>query len=412
MSHTTHLEKYADLAIETGVNLQEGQALMLNAPVDGAEFARIVAKKAYERGAKNVHVNWTDDALRRMKFEHAPMEELEEVPQWQVDKLNSFAKGGAAVLSIRAENPDLLNGIEAKRIQVANKASAEAMKEFRQYTMNDHIPWSIVAIPNEEWAQKVFPESSKEEAVAKLWEQIFTITRVAKEDPIEAWNEHNDVLAQARAFMNKKQFKKLIYKSEGTNLEVELPEGHIWKGGSSETTKGQTFNPNIPTEEVFTVPHKYGVNGTVASKKPLSYGGNLIDNFSFTFENGKVVDFSAEQGEEALQNLLDMDEGARRLGELAIVPHSSPISQSGVIFYNTLYDENASCHLALGKGYPSTIKGGADMDDEQLDKNGVNNSLVHVDFMMGSADLAIDGELADGSTVPVFRNGEWAIDFD
>ncbi|QST00504.1 aminopeptidase [Pontibacillus sp. ALD_SL1] len=411
MPTTQQLEKYAELAIHKGVNLQKDQILMLNAPVDGAEFARIVARKAYEAGAKDVHINWADDVMQRLYFEHASQDVLETVPQWKVDQYDYFAENGAAVLSIRSTDPDNLNGIDSSRIAAASKASGEAMKNFRKYTMNDKITWSIVAIPNTEWAKKVFPDVSEEEALSKLWEQIFTITRVDQEDPLKAWDEHNETLGKARDYLNKKQFKKLIYKSPGTDLEVYLPDGHVWKGGSSKSEQGISFNANMPTEEVFTLPHKYGVNGTVSSTKPLSYGGNLIENFSLTFTEGKVVDFEAETGYETLEQLLNMDEGARRLGELAIVPHQSPISQSGVIFYNTLYDENASCHLALGKAYPSSIEGGAKMDDDQLDENGVNNSIVHVDFMMGSGELDIDGITPSGETEPVFRNGNWAFDF-
>lgn len=411
MPTNAQLEKYAELAIHKGVNLQKDQILMLNAPVDGADFARIVAKKAYEAGAKDVHINWADDVLQRLYFEHASQDVLETVPQWKVDQYDYFAENGAAVLSIRSTDPDNLNGIDSSRIAAASKASGEAMKNFRKYTMNDKITWSIVAIPNPEWAKKVFPDVPEQEAVSKLWDQIFTITRVDQEDPLKAWDEHNETLGKARDYLNKKQFKKLIYKSPGTDLEVELPEGHIWKGGASKSEQGISFNANMPTEEVFTLPHKYGVNGTVTSTKPLSYGGNLIENFSLTFKDGKVVDFTAEQGYSTLEQLLNMDEGARHLGELAIVPHQSPISQSGVIFYNTLYDENASCHLALGKAYPSSIEGGAKMDDNQLDENGVNNSLVHVDFMMGSGELDIDGITSTGETEPVFRNGNWAFDF-
>ncbi|MFC0522085.1 aminopeptidase [Pontibacillus salicampi] len=406
------LEKYAELALRTGVNLQENQTLMMNAPVEGVELARIVTRKAYEMGAKNVHINWTDDTMQRLWFEHANQEVIESVPEWKVDMYDSFAEEGAAILSIRGTNPDLLKGIDSTRISAANKASGEAMQNFRQYTMNDKISWSIIAIPNAEWAKKVFPHESEAAAVDKLWEHIFDITRVNQNDPIAAWNEHNAILGKARDFLNQKQFKKLVYKAPGTDLEIQLPEGHKWKGGSSETEGGISFNANMPTEEVFTLPDKYGVNGTVSSTKPLSYGGNLIENFSLTFKEGKVVDFTAEKGYDTLQNLLDMDEGARRLGEVAIVPHHSPISQSGVIFYNTLYDENASCHLALGKAYPSSIKGGADMNNESLDQHGVNNSIVHVDFMMGSGDLDIDGITHDGETEPVFRNGNWAMEFE
>ncbi|WP_077623535.1 aminopeptidase [Sediminibacillus massiliensis] len=412
MAERKNLEKYAELALKTGVNIQDNQSIMINAPIEGADFTRIVVKKAYELGAKNVHINWTDDEINLLKYENAPEEVLTNVPQWQVDKYVSFAEEGAAVLSIRSTNPDLLKDIDAGRVAKAAKANAEAMKEFRKYTMNDRIPWSIISIPTGDWAQKIFPDKSKEDAVESLWEQIFKIVRVDREDPIAAWNDHNATLRKAREFLNKKQYKKLIYKAPGTDLELELPEGHIWKGGSAKTETGRDFNPNMPTEEVFTLPHKYGVNGTVSSTKPLNYGGNLIDNFSLTFKDGKVADFKAEQGYDTLKHLLDTDEGARRLGEIALVPHESPISQSGLIFYNTLYDENASCHVALGKAYPTSLEGGAKMDDEQLDKHGVNDSLTHVDFMIGSADLDIDGVTADENSEPVFRKGSWALDFD
>lgn len=409
MSKQETLQKYAELALKRGVNLQKDQMLVVNAPVESANFARLVAKKAYEIGAKTVHINWTDDTLDRLWYENAAQDVLENVPEWRVKMFDHFAEEGAALLSIRSTNPDLLKGIDSARISASNKAAGEAMKNFRKYTMNDRITWSIVAVPNEEWAKKVFPDSNEEEAVEKLWDQIFKITRVDKDDPIEAWNEHNATLAKARNVLNDRKFKKLIYKAPGTDLEIELPEGHIWKGGSSISEQGIEFNANMPTEEVFTLPHKYGVNGTVSSTKPLSYGGNLINNFSLTFKDGKVVDFTAEEGIETLESLLEMDEGARRLGEIAIVPHESPISQSGLIFFNTLYDENASCHLALGKAYPSSVKGGANMDDEALDQNGVNNSITHVDFMMGSGELDIDGVTEDGTTEPIFRNGNWAI---
>ena len=404
------LEKYAELALKRGVNLQKNQMLIVNASIEGADFARIVVKQAYEMGAKTVHINWSDDKLDRLWYENAAQDVLENVPEWRVKMFDHFAEEGAAILSIRSTNPDLLKGIDSSRISASNKAAGEAMKNFRKYTMNDKITWSIIAIPNGEWATKIFPEASEDEAIEQLWNQIFKITRVDKDHPVEAWNEHNATLAKARGALNDRHYKKLVYKAPGTDLEIVLPEGHIWKGGSSHSEQGIEFNANMPTEEVFTLPHKYGVNGTVASTKPLSYGGNLINNFSLTFKEGKVVDFSAEEGYETLETLLNMDEGSRRLGEIAIVPHHSPISQSGLIFFNTLYDENASCHLALGKAYPSSVKGGADMDDQALDQNGVNNSITHVDFMMGSGELDIDGVKEDGTTEAIFRNGNWAID--
>ncbi|AIF44730.1 aminopeptidase [Virgibacillus sp. SK37] len=402
-------EKYAELALRTGVNLQENQALMINAPIEGADFTRIVARKAYEMGAKDVHINWVDDELTLLKYENAPDEVIADYPEWKVKLHDSFAEDGAAILNIRSTNPDLLKDIDPSRVAKANKAAAEAMKNFRKYTMNDKIAWSIISIPTGDWAQKIFPEKSKEDAIESLWDAIVKIVRVDKEDPVAAWEAHNETLKTAREILNKKNYKLLHFKAPGTDLKLELPKGHIWKGGSAVTEGGTTFNPNMPTEEVFSMPHKYGVNGTVASTKPLNYGGSLIDNFQLTFEDGKVVDFKAKQGEATLKHLLDSDEGARRLGEVALVPDESPVSQSGLIFYNTLFDENASCHIALGKAYPTNMEGGSSMSDEELDKHGVNDSLAHVDFMIGSKELDIDGVHEDGSTEAVFRNGTWAL---
>lgn len=403
-------EKYAELALRTGVNLQKGQALMINSSIEGVEFTRIVVRKAYELGAKNVLINWQDDEISLLKYQNESEEVLTDVPAWQVDKYLDFAKDGGALLSIRSTNPDLLKDVDAKKVAAASKASAEAMKEFRQYTMNDRIAWSIISIPTGDWSQKIFPGLEAEEAKEKLWEQIFKIVRVDQDDPIKAWDEHNQTLKNAHAILNEKKYKALVFKAPGTDITFGLPEGHIWKGGGAYTTDGLHFNPNMPTEEVFTVPHKYEVNGVVSNTKPLVYNGNTIDHFSLTFKDGQVVDFEAEQGYDTLKNLLETDEGAKRLGELALVPDASPISQSGLIFYNTLYDENASCHVALGKAYPTNLEGGSDMSDDQLDQHGVNDSLTHVDFMIGSAELDIDGILPDGSTEAVFRKGAWAFD--
>lgn len=402
-------EKYAELALKTGVNLQKNQALMINSSIEGADFTKLVVKKAYELGAKDVQVNWSDDELTLLKYENAPEEVLAEFPDWRAALNNYYAEDGAAVLSIRSTNPDLLKDVDPARVALASKASAEKMTKFQDYVMNDKITWSIISIPTGDWAQKVYPDKSREEAIEALWDTIVKIVRVDKDDPIAAWEEHNKILAVAVDILNDKRYNKLIFKAPGTNLEIGLPEGHIWAGGSAISQDGITFNPNMPTEEVFCMPHKYEVDGVVASTMPLNYGGALIDNFSLTFEKGKVVDFEAETGGEALKHLLDTDEGARRLGEVALVPNESPISQSGLIFYNTLFDENASCHIALGKAYPTNLKNGSSMNKEELDKHGANDSLTHVDFMIGSKDLDIDGVKADGSTEAVFRKGSWAL---
>lgn len=402
-------KKYAELALKTGVNLQKGQALMINAPIEGADFTKLVVRKAYEMGAKDVHINWVDDELTLLKYENAPEEVIATYPEWKVKLHDFYAEDGGAVLSIRSTNPDLLQDIDPSVVAKANRAAAQAMVNFRKYTMNDKITWSIISIPTGDWAQKIYPDKSRDDAVASLWDEIVKIVRVDKEDPVAAWDEHNKTLETAREILNEKNYQKLIFKGPGTDLEIELPTGHIWKGGSAVSEKGITFNPNMPTEEVFTLPHKYAVNGTVSSTKPLNYGGSLIDDFSLTFKDGKVVDYKAAQGEGTLKHLLDTDEGSMRLGEVALVPHESPVSQSGLIFYNTLFDENASCHIALGKAYPTNLKGGSEMNDEELDKHGVNDSLTHVDFMIGSEKLDIDGVKQDGTTEAVFRNGTWAL---
>ncbi|HLR23442.1 MAG TPA: aminopeptidase [Pseudogracilibacillus sp.] len=410
MDEQTLQERYADLVLKKGVNIQKNQALVINAPIEGVEFVRLVAKKAYDLGAKNVHINWADDELTFLKYKHASDEVIENVPGWKVDMQEGFAEDGAAFLSIHATDPDLLKDIDPKRIAAANKAAGVALRKFREYTMNDIVTWSVISIPTRAWAQKIYPEKTADEAVSALWDTIYKMVRVDGEDPIEVWNKHNQRLENAFITLNDKQYTKLHLKAPGTDLEVGLPKGHIWHGGAAVSASNIIFNPNMPTEEVYTSPHKYHVNGTVSSTKPLNYGGQLIDEFQLTFKDGKVVDFQAKSGEEALKNLLDADEGARRLGEMALVPDASPISQSGLIFYNTLFDENASCHIALGKAYPTTVENGEDMSEEELDKNGINDSMVHVDFMIGSDKIDIDGIKADGTAEAVFRNGAWAFD--
>lgn len=405
------LEKYADLVLQTGVNLQEHQPLVINAPIEGAYFVRIMAKRAYELGAKEVHINWEDDELTYLKYMHAAEEVFQTFPKWRVKLQESYAEQGAAFVSIHATDPDLLQEANPTRIAKANKSSGIALRYFREYIMNDKVCWTVISIPTAGWAQKVFPDLAEDEAIALLWDEIIKMVRVDQADPIAAWQAHNERLKKVNDYLNEKQYDKIILQAEGTDLEVGLPEAHIWAGGAAESEKGIVFNPNMPTEEVFTAPHKYEVNGTVRSTKPLNYGGNVIDNFELTFKNGEVVDYKAEEGEAVLQSLLETDDGAKRLGELALVPHESPVSQSGHIFFNTLFDENASVHIALGKAYPTNVEGGPDLDEDGLDQRGVNDSMVHVDFMIGSEVMDIDGVLLDGTREAIFRNGTWAITF-
>ncbi|CAG7651111.1 Aminopeptidase 2 [Paenibacillus solanacearum] len=403
------LDKYAALAVRMGVNVQEGQTIVLTAPIAAADLVRRIAAKAYEAGAKNVHVDWVDEELTLIKYKLAPMEAFSEYPMWRAQGMEEMAEGGAAFLQIYAPNPDLLTGVESARIATATKTSATALNKYRSYLMSHKNAWSLISYATPEWAAKVFPGIPAASAVEKLWERILDATRVDKDDPVAAWKEHNAKLAQTVEVLNGKRYKQLQYEAPGTNLTIDLPEAHVWLGGAKENAKGILFNPNMPTEEVFTMPRKDGVNGTVRSTKPLNYGGQLIDGFSLTFKDGKVVEFTAEQGYEALERLLNTDDGARSLGEVALVPHDSPISNANVIFYNTLYDENASCHLALGQAYQVNLEGGTEMTDEDLARHGVNKSLIHVDFMIGSADMNIDGVTADGKREAIFRNGNWAI---
>lgn len=410
MPSEIELEKYAELAVRVGINVQQGQTLVVSAPLTAVELVRKIARKAYEAGAKNVHVEWNDEELTLIKYKLAPEEAFHEYPMFRAKGWEEFAENGAGFLSIYSPNPDLLKDVDPKRVAAATKASGEALKGWRSYTMSNKVSWTLISTPTVEWAAKMFPELPAGVAVERLWDLILKATRVDQPDPVAAWKEHNARLAKTVDYLNAKQYRRFVYKSEGTDLTVDMPERHLWLGGSVLNGKGIAFNPNVPTEEVFSMPHKEGANGVVRSKKPLNYGGTLIDNFTLKFKNGRVVDFSAETGYETLKLLLETDEGARRLGEIALVPHRSPISDTNQIFYNTLFDENASCHFALGRAYPTTLQDGSGLGREELAARGANDSLVHVDFMIGSSDLSIDGITADGRSEPVFRNGNWAIE--
>ena len=409
MNLERNLEKYAELSVKVGVNIQPGQTLLVRSPIECAPFVRKVVKKAYDLGAKEVFVEWSDEECTLIKYLNAPEETFNEFPTWVSDQYVDIAKNGGAFLTIYAQDPDLLKDVDPQRVANFQKASAEALKEWRSYTLSDKSKWSIVSVPTANWSKKVFPGVSEEEAIDKMWEAIFHCTRVDQEDPIEAWNQHNKNLKVRMNFLNDSKFKTLYFKSGKTDITMELPEGHIWASGASKDPNGVNFNPNIPTEEVFTLPHKYGVNGTVSSTKPLNYGGSLIDEFSLTFKDGKVVEYKAEVGENILKGLLNSDDAASYLGEVALVPHDSPISNSGVLFYNTLFDENASCHLALGSAYPFCLEGGKEMNDEELAQAGLNNSITHEDFMIGNAEMNIYGVTEEGQEEAIFINGNWAF---
>lgn len=403
------LEKYAELALKKGVNIQKGQELVVTAKLSAAPFVRLVVKKAYQAGAKHVHIEWRDDDLTRTRFLYAPEESFEDYPEWKVHAFETLAEKNAAFLSIYSPNPELLKDIDPEKVAKDNKVEGEALKKFDEFIVKDKVSWSLISVPSETWAAKVFPDLEKEEAIARLWEMIFKMTRVDQEDPVAAWDDHVKNLQNKAAVLNRKKFKKLHYKAPGTDLTIEFHEKHRWIDATSTNAKGTPFVANIPSEEVYTLPLKTGVNGKVRSTMPLVYNGNLIEGIELTFNEGRIVDYAAKSGFETLKHLIETDEGSHYLGEVALVQHDSPISQSGLLFYNTLYDENASCHLAIGEAYPTTLEGGADMTREELDAHGVNDSINHVDFMIGSAELDIDGELADGSRIPVMRGGRWAI---
>lgn len=404
------LKKYAKLAVKTGVNIQKDQTLVVMSPIECAPFTRMVADIAYDEGARDVVIHWNDELSAKIKFLKAPEEVFETMPQWQVDALVSYAKEGAAFLSISASDPELMKDVDPKRIALNQKTRQIALKEFNQRLMSNKNAWSIVSIPTSGWAKKVFPTIPVEDAIEKLWDAIFKIVRVDKEDPVQAWDEHKNNLKEKMDYLNSKNLKSLHFKnSKGTDLKIELPEEHLWVGGAEHTQDGVEFIANMPTEEVFSMPKKTGVNGKVISSKPLNYGGNLIDNFSLTFENGRIVDFAAEKGYDTLKHLIETDEGSHYLGEVALVPHHSPISDSGIIFYNTLYDENASCHLAIGKAYSLCIKNGESLNEKELEERGVNHSLTHVDFMIGTEDLEISGFTNNNEEIKIFANGNWAF---
>ncbi len=403
------LTNYAELAVKVGVNIQPGQNLYIAATIDNPEFVRLLVKTAYEVGAKNVYVDWSDDVITRTRFELAPEEVFSEFPEWKVQERMTLADGGAAFMSIMSQSPDLLKGIESSRISAFQKASGTALSKYRQYVQSDKISWTVVAAPSVAWAAKVFPSLPSEEQIPALWEAIFKAVRADVESPIQAWTDHDATLHTKVDYLNEKKYHKLHYTAPGTDLTIELPKGHLWCGAGSINEKGDAFMANMPTEEVFTVPLKTGVNGYVSSTKPLSYGGNLIEDFKITFENGRIVSVEAKEGQEVLEQLVATDEGAKYLGEVALVPHKSPISESGLLFYNTLYDENASNHLAIGSAYAFCLEGGKKMSQEELAEHGLNQSITHVDFMIGSESMDIEGILEDGTKEAVFQQGNWAF---
>ena len=405
------LEKYAKVAVQTGVNVQKGQRLIVNSSTETKELAREIARQAYLVGAKSVEIIWNDAYVSRYGYLYQDVEELQTVPEWIIDRYHHYVDEGACLISISSPITGINEGLDPVKIQKANVASSKAISFFRNHTMGNHTQWCVIAAPNPVWASKVFPNLKQDEAMDALWNAILKASRVTEDnDPVLEWEKHGKALAKHNKIMNDYQFEALRFKNGlGTDIEVKLVKNHIWCGGLDESTKGVDFNANIPTEENFTMPHKYGINGKVVATKPLDYQGNLIENFWLEFKDGKVVKYGAEKHEATLKNLLESDEGSSRLGEIALISHDSPISNTGILFFNTLFDENASCHMALGRAYPVNVEGGTDMSPEDLEKVGYNNSLVHCDFMFGSKDMAIEGITKDGKKVQIFKNGNYII---
>ncbi|QFG00222.1 aminopeptidase [Psychrobacillus glaciei] len=409
MNFQQKLEEYAELIVKVGLNIQKDQPLLINTTTDTIEFTRLVVKKAYEAGAKRVDVNYTDEVNARAFYDLAPEQAFHEFPKWAAMQRDELIENKGALLWIDADNPDLLEGVSIDRITNFHKASGKALENYRKAVMNDVITWSIVAMPSPKWAAKVFPHLEEEYQMQALWDLIFQVVRIGEGTAVQKWKEHIDHLESRAALLNAKRFKKLHYKAHGTDIQVELPKGHIWLSGASKNGQNVPFIANMPTEEVYTAPLKTGVNGYVRNTKPLVYQGNIIDGFTLTFENGAITKVQADSGEELLQELKQTDEGAKYLGEIALVPHESPISASNVLFFNTLFDENASNHFAIGEAYPTCVEGARGLTKDELENLGLNTSIVHEDFMIGSADMDILGELEDGKVEQIFRKGTWAF---
>jgi aminopeptidase len=403
------LAKYADVIVNIGLGLRKNQVLFINGILEDAPFAREVAKSAYKAGAKYVDLLLTDEPSARINYEYADPEHITYFPEWVFSRYEECFKNGDAFLSIASTNPDLLEGIDSDMISKRRKSSMEKFFPIRTKYDNNYN-WCIASTATPLWAQKVFSGIPVQEAQTKLWEAIFKVCRVDQPDPVAAWTEHTDRLIKIKSYLNGKHYASLHYRAPGTNLIIGLPESHRWNAAKETYNNGTTGTPNIPTEEVFTSPHKDKIEGHVSSTMPLNLTGRLVEDFVVTFENGKAVNVTAKKGEDDIRKLIEMDEGASRLGEAALVAESSPIKQSGILFYNTLFDENASCHLAFGDAFKDSFKGGYDLTDEEFQAAGGNKSIIHTDFMIGSAEMDIDGITQSGDKEPIIRSGEWAFE--
>ncbi|HDB6121794.1 TPA: aminopeptidase [Staphylococcus aureus] len=408
------LQQYAELLVKVGMNVQPKQPVFIRSSVETLELTHLIVEEAYRCGASDVRVVYSDPTLKRLKFENESVEHFanHEIKSYDVEARMDYVKRGAANLALISEDPDLMDGIDSQKLQAFQQQNARAFKGYMESVQKNQFPWVVAAFPSKAWAKRVYPELSVEEAYIKFIDEVFDIVRIDGNDPVENWRQHIANLSVYAQKLQQKNYHALHYVSEGTDLTVGLAKNHIWEDATSYVNgKEQAFIANIPTEEVFTAPDRNRVDGYVTNKLPLSYNGTIIDQFKLMFKDGEIIDFSAEKGEAVLKYLINTDEGSRRLGEVALVPDDSPISNRNTIFYNTLFDENAACHLAIGSAYAFNIQGGTEMTVEEKIASGLNDSNVHVDFMIGSSDLTIYGIFEDGSKELVFENGNWASTF-
>jgi aminopeptidase len=413
-----NLEKYAEVILKIGLNLQPRQRLLIGGPTsgyDGVSFeavplVRIIAKKAYQMGARLVDVIWGDEQLRLIRFQYGPKKSLKEYPKWRIDARLDISQAGDANLHIMSPNPDLLSKVDTSLILTFQFYLAKHLKPVLDLVSQYKLNWLIISAPNKAWADKIFPDLPPIERVQKLWNVIFKICRINEDDPITAWKNHNENLQKRCTYLNEKQYKALKLTSPDTNLTVGLPQGHIWHGGSVTSQNRIDFIPNLPTEEIYTVPDKNRVDGVVKTTKAIIHQGLIVEEACFTFSKGRIINAKAKIGEDLILKTIDFDEGARRLGEIALVPHSSPISKTELLFYNGLIDENASCHIALGQGFKYCLKNGEKMTEEDYKSAGGNSSIIHIDMMIGSEKMDVDGIREDNTIEAVMRHGEWAFD--
>ncbi len=402
-----NLDRLAELAIHSGLGLAPGQELVMTATVDTLPLARRITKQAYKAGASLVTALFTDEESSLLRFHHGSESSFDAAPAWLYEGMAQAYRSGAARLAITGNDPALLSKEDPEKVSRVNRATSKAYRPALELIAKHEINWTIVAAATPAWAAAVFPDLTENEAVSRLWRAIFTASRANLHDPVTAWKQHDENLHARAAYLNERRYSALHFRGPGTDLRVGLSDGHLWLGGGTTARNGRYCIPNIPTEEVFTTPHKDRVEGQVTSTKPLSYQGTMIEGISVRFEGGRIVEAHASRGEEVLQKMISTDEGARQLGEVALVPHSSPIASSGLLFMNTLFDENAACHIALGQAYSACVQDADTLSPEQLAARGANTSLIHVDWMIGSNRIDVDGITAAGSAVPLMRQGEW-----